>query len=107
MPHLIIKLDVDRAGFDALRDLRERHPLQTDDLGYGVDDGQIIHLGNDAHIEVGTLRGGMESGKDSVAMCFALPDGRVVIAETSAELFIATGRAITGWQEGRRDRGEA
>ena len=76
MPHLTMRLDVDRnGGFDAIPP--------------GVTDDQLIHLTDDAKLEIGTLRGGMQSGKDSVAFCFTLPDGRVVIAETSAELFFA------------------
>lgn len=103
MPTLRIKLDVDRTGFDALAGLP---PAREDDFGGHAGDDRIIHLANDAHIEIGTLRRGMASGKDSVALCFKLPDGRVVIAETSAELFMAAGGAIASWQEGRRDRGE-
>jgi hypothetical protein len=98
MPHLTIKLDVDRRGFDTLGGM----PTAAG----GIADGRVVHLGNDAEIEVGTLRHGMASGKDSVALCFKLPDGKIVLAETSAELFLATARAISGWQEGRRDRGE-
>ena len=40
-----------------------------------------------AQIEVGTLRGGMVSGKGSVAPCFELPDGRVVLAGNSVGAF--------------------
>ncbi len=98
MPVLRMKLDVDECGFDALGGMKS--------AAEGVADGRVIHLGNDAQIEVGTLRNGTTGGKDSVAMCFALPDGRVVLAETTADLFLATARAITGWQEGRKDRGE-
>jgi len=60
-----------------------------------------------AQIEVGTPRGGMVSGKDSIAPCFKLPDGRVVLAENSAEHFMTARRAIKGWQDGRRERGRA
>ena len=88
MPELTIKLDVDERGFDSL-------------INVVPDD--IIHL---VGFEVGTLRAGTASGKDSVALCFKLPDGRAAIAETSAELYLASARAITGWQEGRRERGE-
>ena len=92
MPVLKIKMDVDECGFDA---------VNPD--GSGAE--KIVHV-PDAVIEVGTLRAGMTSGKDSVMICVPLPDGRIVLAETSAELFVAAGRAITGWQEGRRERGE-
>jgi hypothetical protein len=98
MPVLTIKLDVDERGFDALGSMSS--------AAEGIADGRVIHLGNDAQIEVGTLRAGMASGKDSVMLCFALPDGKIVLAETSAELFLATAAAIGAWQEGRRERGE-
>ena len=97
MPHLTIILDVDRrGGFPALEAWRTGE----------ANDGDLIHLADDAHIEVGTLRGGMQSGKDSAAFCFTLPDGKVVVAETSVELILALARAIIGWQEGRAERGE-
>lgn len=96
MPSLTIKLDVDRnGGFSAINRLEH--------TGEGKD---LIHLTDDAQLEVGTLRGGMASGKDSCAFCFTLPSGDVVVAETSVELFLTTARAITAWQEGRRERGE-
>ena len=92
MPVLVMKLDADRnGGLGVLK---------------GADYSRVIHLTDDAPIEVGTLRGGMQSGKDSCAFAFTLPDGRAVIAETSVELFLAAARAIKAWQEGRRERGE-
>lgn len=55
----------------------------------------IIHLGEGAAaIEVAVLNGGLTSGRPSVAIRLELPDGRVVIAETSARLFVSAGRAI-------------
>lgn len=94
MPAIAIKLDVDECGFDALTGID------------GQDDPRLIHLANEARIEIGTLRAGTAAGKDSVAICIPLPDGKVLIAETTAALFLGAARAITGWQEGRRDRGE-
>lgn len=40
------------------------------------------------------LAGGMESGATSVAIRIDLPDGRVVIAETSLALLLSAGRAL-------------
>jgi hypothetical protein len=78
MPDMKIRPRVDEhGGYDALRD---------------VDPANIIHLTNT--IEVGSLERGMASGKPSVAFCFKLPDGRVVIAETSLELFVAAARGL-------------
>ena len=49
-------------------------------------EGKLHHIKN---IEAVTLlKGGMASGKPSVAFRITLPDGSVVVAETSAALFI-------------------
>jgi hypothetical protein len=48
----------------------------------------VIYLGNDAPpIQVTGLKGGTRRGAPSVALRLDLPDGRVVIAETSLKLF--------------------
>lgn len=49
----------------------------------------IIHLSDDADMEIAGLSGGMTSGRPSVALRINLPDGRVVIAETSMRLFLS------------------
>jgi hypothetical protein len=43
---------------------------------------------------VAVLDGGMKSGRPSVAIRLDLPDGRTVVAETSARLFCVAARAI-------------
>lgn len=66
------------------------------DLVENRDTDQIIHLGNDAppmHLTV--LPGGMASGKPSVMLLINLPDGRVVLAETSLALLQMAVRAFT------------
>jgi hypothetical protein len=73
-----IKLDLD--GDDAWEDLADRRD-------------QIIHL-PDEPIRLAVLDGGMVSGRPSVALRLDLPDGRVVIAETSLALLSASVRAI-------------
>jgi hypothetical protein len=78
MPDLKIRPRVDTTGgFDALRNIK----------------GELIHLTDS--FEVGSIERGMASGKPSVALCFTLPNGDVVIAETSLELFAAAARALT------------
>jgi hypothetical protein len=50
---------------------------------------------------VACLPGGMSSGKESVSFLIPLPDGRVVMAETSLQLFQAAARAFAaryGWR---------
>ncbi len=47
----------------------------------------IIHVTE--HMEVAALSGGMVTGRPSVAFRIDLPDGRVVIAETSMRLFLS------------------
>lgn len=76
MPAMILKLD----GDNAWPDLRDR---------------DFHHLGRDAKaIEVAVLAAGMVSGKPSVALRFELPNGEIVVAETSAVLFVSAARAI-------------
>ncbi len=55
----------------------------------------IIHLANGAPpVRIAGLAGGMKSGAPSVAMGLELPDGRVVVAETSLKLFLAAADAL-------------
>lgn len=79
--------------------------MDYDENGDPLDHSKIVHTTEP--IIVGTLRAGMQSGKDSVMLVIPLPDGHTLVAETSAELFIAAGRGIVGWQEGRKERGES
>jgi uncharacterized protein (UPF0371 family) len=56
---------------------------------------RFIHLGDASPpIEVVVVDGGIASGKPSVALRLELPDGRAIIAETSAALFCAAARVI-------------
>lgn len=60
-------------------------------------DKDIIHLANDAPpISVAMLDGGLASGRPSIAIRIDLPDGRTVVAETTARLFCTAARAIMG-----------
>lgn len=52
------------------------------DLAGAARQGRVIHMGNMTFDMVG-IPGGMTSGKPSVMFRFDLPDGRVLIAETS------------------------
>lgn len=57
----------------------------------------IVHLAGGAKpIQVAVLAGGRPSGRPSVALRLDLPDGRIVVAETSARLFVAAAKAIEG-----------
>ena len=55
------------------------------DLKDKLDD--VIHVTSD-NMEIAALKGGMASGKPSVCIRINLPDGQVVIAETSMMLFL-------------------
>ena len=48
-------------------------------------------------IEVALVPGGMQSGAASAMIKITLPDGRVVLAETSAALFMMAGQAAAGF----------
>lgn len=90
MPALHIVLDVEHDGFAAMR----QAGLHGRDGDQSVAEGKLIHLGNDAHIELGALPHGMASGAASVAFCFELPDGKIVIAETSLALLLTAADAL-------------
>jgi uncharacterized membrane protein len=67
----------------------------------------VIHLSNDAVIKIAALGGGMKSGLPSLAIRLDLPDGKVVIAETSLALFLSTADLLRAWSEGlERDAAE-
>ena len=55
--------------------------------------GEVIHLSNGAPpLQVALLDKGMASGRPSVTLRLDLPDGRIVLAETSLRLFALAGR---------------
>ena len=65
------------------------------DLAQRIVAGQVIHLGNNAPaIQVAALPGGMTNGGTSIMLRIDLPDGRVVLAETSLALFLAAADAF-------------
>ena len=69
--------------------------LEGDAAWPDLKDKEIIHLGNGAPpLQVAVLDGGLTSGRPSVALRVDLPDGKYVVAETSARLFCMAARAI-------------
>lgn len=59
--------------------------------------GELIHLGNNAPpIQISSLDQGITGGKPSVSIRLDLPDGKVVIAETSLALFQMANAALRG-----------
>lgn len=92
MAQLLIRFDGDGA-------LAELMPPGTDtpeDVQRLIAGGELIHLANDAEIIVSGLEGGMQSGAPSVCLGFKLPDGKVVMAETSWRLFATAFHALAG-----------
>lgn len=70
--------------------------LEGDGAFQDLQGREVVHLANGAPpIAVAVLDGGMASGRPSVALRIDLPDGRVVVAETSARLFVTAARAIS------------
>lgn len=56
------------------------------DLGRKITDGQVIFYNDE--LKVAILEGGMQSGLPSVTLRFDLPDGKVLISETSLAMFL-------------------
>jgi hypothetical protein len=57
-------------------------------------------------IGVVRLRGGMASGKDSLAIRLESPDGDVMVAQTSVAAWLVVADALRAAEEGERARGE-
>lgn len=80
MPELTIILE----GDGAWPDLYSEKPAKD-----------LIFLSNNAPaIQVAALDGGMVGGKPSIAIRIDLPDGKVVVAETSMRLFFEAAGAF-------------
>ena len=60
---------------------------------YKIED--IIHLGNDSKpIKIALLEGGMTSGKPSIGIGIEIPGGKLVLVESSVELFLEAAALI-------------
>lgn len=71
---------------------------ESQGLGFDLDgpnDPKLIHLAN-TELVVSGLKDGMASGSPSIMFGFKLPDGKIVIAETSWKLFAAAYAAFAG-----------
>lgn len=80
MPSLRIIPDAEKAAWPELQAARAA--------------GRLVHLSDDADIAIAGLSAGMQSGDPSVSFTFALPDGRVVFAETSLRLLLTAADAL-------------
>jgi hypothetical protein len=47
-------------------------------------------------IQIARLKGGMASGASSVTIRFDMPDGSIVLGQTTMKLFLAAARAFEG-----------
>lgn len=63
---------------------------------------RVIHIA-DQMIGLATLEGGMQSGMPSCMLRIDLPDGRVVLFETSARAFVTAAKAIEARYPGLLD----
>jgi hypothetical protein len=65
------------------------------DLVAKANDGRLIDLMNTkGEIRLAVLDAGMQSGSPSVSIRIDLPDGKTVVTETSAKLFVTAARMI-------------
>lgn len=93
MPALGMIIDAERTPFRAVTELSRQHPGAT--MEELVERGAVVHLAEDATLEVGV----MPAGAPSVMFCFGMPDGRVVLAESSLKLLLTatdTFRSVHG-----------
>lgn len=60
-----------------------------------IDDPRVIvAMDTDASLDVTGLQAGMASGKPSVVLRVNLPDGRIILTETSLALFLTAADAL-------------
>lgn len=67
-----------------------------------VPPSDVVHIGNGGTIQVASLEGGTTQGNPSVAISVKLPDGKVLLAETTLALLASTARALCA-AHGRED----
>jgi hypothetical protein len=78
--------------------------LDGDNAWPDLRDKKIVHLANDAPpIQIAVLEGGLVSGRPSIALRIDLPNGKHVVAETTARLFVTAARAIEARYPGLMD----
>lgn len=64
------------------------------------DAGNLVWLTKPKLLAFARLPGGMQSGKSSVSIRIDLPDGKVVVAETSMRVFLSVADAFRGADAG-------
>lgn len=82
MPVIAVTVNIDETPWDDLTALREQGKLIT---AMNVDAGTI---------KVGGLPHGMQSGRTSVAISVPLPDGTIILTETSLALFVQAAKIL-------------
>lgn len=65
-----------------------------DDLGDKLEKGELIHI-TEGTIQMSGLKGGMTSGRASIAIRIDLPDGKTVIVEVSYRSFLLASSMLT------------
>ena len=85
LPSLTIHLDATETAFDVI----EAAGIAS--IADGVADGRVVLVDT---VEVGGMPEGTARGNASVLLAFALPDGRVALAETTLALFSSAARAL-------------
>lgn len=82
MPVLTVTVNLDETPWEDLMALREKGKLIT---AMNVEAGAI---------KIGGLPQGMQSGKTAVAIAVPLPDGTVILTETSLSCFLAAAKIL-------------
>ena len=64
------------------------------DLADKIKDGSVTWLKDGVVLSIAALSKGMTSGRPSISIRIDLPDGKVVVAETSMRLFLGAAEAF-------------
>lgn len=80
MNHVVIILDIEDAGWSDLRKVEA--------------EGKLIHLNKATSFAIAGVANGMVSGKPSVMIRVDLPEGKVLLLETSLALILSAADAL-------------
>lgn len=70
--------------------------LQGDGAWPDLKDREVINIPDDVPIKIIALPGGMQGGRDSIAIRFDTGEKSSVVAQTSVRLFLQAAAAIRG-----------
>jgi hypothetical protein len=92
-PNIHVVLDAEQTPLSILEDLYRAHP-ECDTAEKLVKAGHLVHITNDAQIDIGGMPKGTKQGNPTVMFAFKTSDDKGVIVETTMALFLSAADAL-------------